>query len=483
MKKTYVLDTNVILHNPHSILSFEDNEVIIPDVVIDELDKHKNAPGEIGANARAASRILQKMIKDSDRGNLLNGYNMENGGSIRIEMNCVNTPMPETWVSNNDLRILRVCKGLQEKGSNIVLVSNDTFVRIKAEVLKIKAEEFTTERAPVSEEQYSGRRVGWVSKSKMDKLYTNGLNPKNIKYYNENGEDIELSPLTLNEYILIKCSDNKSGSALAFYDGNKVVALEQIYERAGNITPNNVGQKFALHAMKSKEPLTIIKGPAGTGKTLLAVAVGLEAVEQKQFEGILYLRSNIKLDEDIGFLPGSEEEKLEWAVRPVKDALKVIFKTKEKENFSSASKTRKGKTRYNSKYDEEFDDKAFITSETALKDKITEIFSREIIKIEAVGHMRGRSLPNTLVIIDEAQNLTPKQIRTLLTRCSKSSKIILMGDIEQIDHPYLDARTNGLSVASDKMQGSFTTNQMTFLPEECERSELSKEVSDRMGDK
>lgn len=483
MKKTYVLDTNVILHNPHSILSFDDNEVVIPDVVIDELDKHKNTPGETGANARAASRTLQKMIRDSANGNLLDGYNMANGGTIRIEMNCNKTAMPDTWASNNDLRILRVCKGLQEKGKNIILVSNDTFVRVKAEILKIKAEEFTTERAPVSEEQYSGRREGWVTKSKMDKLYINGIKPKDIKYYDKEGNPVEMPEPTLNEYFVVKCLDNESSSALARFDGNRIVALEQTYERAGNITPNNVGQKFALHAMKSDAPLTVIKGPAGTGKTLLAVAVGLEAVEQKQFEGILYLRSNIKLDEDIGFLPGSEEEKLEWAIRPVKDALGVIFKSKEKESFSSASKTRKGKTKYRSKYEEEFDDKAFLTSETALKDKIMEIFDRDIIRIEAVGHMRGRSLPNTFVIIDEAQNLTPKQIRTLLTRCSKASKIILMGDIEQIDHPYLDARTNGLSVASDKMQGSVTTNQMTFLPEECERSELSKEVAERMGDK
>lgn len=485
MKKTYVLDTNVILHNPHAILSFEDNDIVIPDVVIDELDKHKTDKGEIGANARAAARIIRKMIKHPENGNLIDGYNMDNGGTIRIEMNCLKVDMPSTWEPNNDLRVLRVCKGLKEKGQKIILVSNDSYVRIKAEILGIKAEEFTTERAPEEHEQYTGRREGFVNSDVIDKLYAGAIiSTKEIKYYNDNGEEILLPDMILHEYLVLKTMENPSKSALAYYTGVGVALLENNYEHTYGIKPKNVAQKFALNAIKSNAPLAIIKGPAGTGKTLLAIAAGLEAVEKGLYRRVLYLRGNIKLDEDIGFLPGSEEEKLSWALRPVKDNLEIIFGGEDKnENFSSAIKTRKGANKYKSQYEAEFDDKSFLTGEIALQDKINEIFARDIIRIEAVGHMRGRSISKTMVIIDEAQNLTPNQIRTLLTRSSGATKIVLMGDPAQIDHQYLDTRTNGLSVASERMAGSPTTMQVTFYDSECERSELSKEVASRMGDK
>ena len=480
MVKTYILDTNVLLHNPHALLSFEDNNVILPDTVIDELDQHKRDNGEIGANARTVSRMLNDMIAHPENGDLINGYKMDSGGILRIEMNCVNIKMPDTWKNTPDLRILRVSKGVLEKQKDkesVILVSNDSFVRIKASILGIKAEEFTTERAPMPDDLYSGRRTVFVNNSDIDKLYKDKEIPEScILFEDKNNTDI-VSPLTLNEYLLIKGAQDESQSALAFYNGKNIELLSYatLNHKPYDISPKNVGQKFILDALQrsaEEAPLVIIKGPAGTGKTLLALAVGLEQVIEKQaYRKILYLRGNTKLDEDIGYLPGTEEEKLNWALRPVRDNLEVIFGGCGKSEKMTASKKEK---HYSG-------DKYRLSSEELLKDKCDEMFDREYINIEAVAHMRGRSVEGTYVIIDEAQNLTPKQVRTLISRASKNTKIILMGDPYQIDHPYLDFRTNGLCFAADRMAGSKITWQVSMIDEECERSELSLEVFKRMG--
>lgn len=480
-KKTYVLDTNVILHNPNSLLSFEDNNIILPDVVIDELDKHKRDNGEIGANARQASRMLDKFMTDADKknGDLLSGYQLPNSGMIRVEMNCINTAMPSTWMETADLRILRVCKGLKEKGEDIILVSNDSFVRIKASILGIEAQDYKTERAPSPEDLYTGRRIAYTSSENIDDFYKEKkLSEDKLEYYSENGEKIKSLPLTLHEYVLVKASDNLLKSFLGIYDGENIVPLVDENYNPFGIIPKNVGQKCIVDALKrtpDKAPLVVIKGPAGTGKTLVALAVGLqEVVEEGHYKRILYLRGNTKLDEDIGFLPGTEVEKLDWALRPVRDNLEVIFSTGSEEKALQKKKSRR-MNEYGSDYD-----KDYLTDDYMLSDKINELFEREYISIEAVAHMRGRSVANTFVIIDEAQNLTPKQIKTLLSRCSKDTKIVLMGDPNQIDHPYLDYRTNGLCYASDRMAGSETTYQISMLEKECERSELSLEISKRM---
>jgi len=482
-KKTYVLDTNVILHNPHSLLSFEDNNIILPDVVIDELDKHKRDNGEIGANARQASRMLDTFMTDTNEknGDLLSGYQLPNSGTLRVEMNCINTEMPSTWKETADLRILRVCKGLKDKGEDIILVSNDCFVRIKASILGIEAQDYKTERAPSPEDLYTGRRIAYTTSENIDRFYLEKkLNKNELKYYTEDGTETESFPLTLHEYVLIKANDNLSKSLIGVCDGENIVPLVDEKYNPFGIIPKNVGQKCIIDALKrssDEAPLVIVKGPAGTGKTLVTLAVGLqEVIEEGTYKRILYLRGNTKLDEDIGFLPGTETEKLDWALRPVRDNLEVIFASGSDEKNSSKKKTRKMNA-YGSDYD-----KDFLTDELMQTDKINELFERGYINIEAVAHMRGRSVANTFVIIDEAQNLTPKQIRTLLSRCSKDTKIVLLGDPYQIDHPYLDYRTNGLCYAADRMAGSDTTYQLSMLEDECERSELSLEISKRMSE-
>ena len=449
MKKTFVLDTNVLLHNPNALFSFDDNDIVIPDVVIDELDNHKRSPGELGANARQASRMLDAFRSDTKNGTLLSGYLLPSGGTLRVEMNCLDVKMPSSWTDSNDLRILRVAKSSPHN----ILISNDSFLRIKASILNIESQEFTTESVPSDRDLFSGRRDVLISEQDLSDLYSGkSIDVSNLLSVNKNIESLKN-----HEYLLCRCLTNPSQSILCIVNKNQIIKLNNPDSGVFGLSPRNVGQKFLIDALKrpAKEaPLVICKGPAGTGKTLLAIAAGLEAVvdtgEYKR--GILYLRGNTKLDEDIGFLPGTEEEKLDWILRPVRDNLEVIL------NCSSDNRLE-------------------------AQSKIDYFFDKRYISVEAVAHMRGRSIASTFVIIDEAQNLTPKQIRTLLSRSSKDSKIILLGDPYQIDHPFLDFRTNGLCYAADRMAGSPTTFQTTMLNSECERSELSIEVFERMTDK
>lgn len=480
MKKTYVIDTNILLHNPKALLLFDDNNIVIPDVVIDELDNHKRTPGEIGANARQASRLLDDFRKDTSNGDLISGYSLPGGGSLKIEMNCIDVEMPSSWKDTSDLRILRVCKGVKQhiKDEEVILVTNDSFLRIKASILGIKSEEFTSERAPSPEDLFQGRRIAFVSSETLYELYSgNTISPSELKYYSDDGEQIEMPPLKLHEYLLIKNELNPSQSVLCIYNNTSIKKLSNPDTSVYGIKPQNVGQKFLMDALlrPAKEaPLVIVKGPAGTGKTLLALAAGLEAtIEKRDYRHVLYLRGNTKLDEDIGFLPGTETEKMDWALRPVRDNLEIILN----HNYKSQKSSKKA-PRY--EYNDFADDKPTASSEEDIKDKCNEFFDRGYINIEAIAHMRGRSIAGTFVIIDEAQNLTPKQVRTLLSRCAKDTKIILLGDPYQIDHPFLDFRTNGLCYAADRMAGSPTTYQTTMLDSECERSELSVEVYNRM---
>lgn len=482
MKKTYIIDTNILLHNPRALLLFEDNDIIIPDIVIDELDNHKRTPGEIGANARQASRMLDEFRRDIANGDLLSGYSLPSEGLLKIEMNCTNVEMPSSWKDTSDLRILRVCKGMKENfpDKEVVLVTNDSFLRIKASILGISSEEFTSERVPSPEDLFQGRRVAFISNENMETLYRGGsISASELKYYSDSGETLIMPDLKLHEYLLIKNEINPSQTILCIYENNSVKKLSSPDAGVYGIRPQNVGQKFLIDALvrpASEAPLVIVKGPAGTGKTLLALAAGLEAtIEKRAYRHVLYLRGNTKLDEDIGFLPGTETEKMDWALRPVRDNLEIILNHSYK-----APKPNKKSARY--EYNDFADDKPAAFSDEDIKDKCNEFFDRGYINIEAIAHMRGRSIAGTFVIIDEAQNLTPKQIRTLLSRGSKDTKIILLGDPYQIDHPFLDFRTNGLCYAADRMAGSPTTYQTTMLDSECERSELSIEVYNRMTD-
>lgn len=458
MKKTYVLDTNVLLYSPTAILAFGENDVVISEVVLEELDKFKKDKNDLGANARHAARLIDKLRKD---GKLNQGILLPGGGKLRVEMNHYETDIPPTWDKfKADNRIIQVCKGIKEQGENVCLITKDIFERIKADIVDIEVEDFYEKFVPEHDDQYTGRIDLYGASNVIDKFYREKfINIDELIWYDEDEERYEIPLLELNQFVIIHSKENIKQTALGRYDGKKIVHL---YHRDGpmfGVTPRNVGQKFMMECLctgADKAPLVIIKGPAGTAKTLFSLAAGLHEIletDQKKYRKILVCRPNVTMDEDIGYLPGTEEEKIAPFMRPVYDNLQILVDSDEKERYNN---------------------------ERELDDKIEELFERRIITTEAVAYLRGRSIVKNYVIIDEAQNLTPKQVKAIITRVGEGTKLVLIGDPEQIDHPFLDSRSNGLCYASEKMKGSSVCYQVTLKYDECERSPLAYEAAKRL---
>lgn len=458
LKKTFVLDTNVLLHTPFALYSFDDNNIVIPEVVLEELDKFKKDNSELGANARHAARIIDEL---REKGSLNKGVKLDNGGTLRIEMNFHEVKLPESWLGSvNDNRILKVCKGLHQNGEKVFLITKDVFARIKADVLGIATQDFFAEQAPVYDEQYKGRKEVYTTEKNLNEFYKNSkLLPEDLFHYPNSTSKKESVELFTNEFLIIHSGKNEKQTALARFDGKEIVPLNFLQEHPFGVTPRNAGQKFIQEALMmdaEKAPLVIIKGSAGTAKTFYSLAVGLHKMVTEQsspYRKILVCRPNVKFDEDIGFLPGTEQEKIAPFLRPVIDNLEVLIDNDENERYKS---------------------------EKELKDKIDELFDRKIINTEAIAFIRGRSIAKQWILIDEAQNLTPKQVKGIITRAGMGTKIILTGDPEQIDHPFLDIRTNGLSYAAEKMKGSPLCFQITLTDSECERSDLAYEAAKKM---
>ena len=456
MQKTYILDTNVLIQAPYALQSFEDNHLVLPLAVLEELDGLKNAEGERGANARQAIRYLESL---RTAGNLLEGVFLPGGGTLRLEVNCVDVKLPEGFPDHkNDNRILKVCLGLQNRKTPVILVTKDIVVRVKAQMLGIQAEDFTTEQAPVSEEQYTGRCEVFVAEKKFEDFKKKHITPEDVYQVDEAGEKL---PVTLmpNQFVILKADQSARKTQLGRFDGKKIVPLSFHKKKPYGVSPRNIGQKFlqeALMADAEGAPLVIVKGMAGTAKTFYTLAVGLHAMleqEEPAYRRILISRPNAQFDDDIGFLPGDESEKIAPLLRPVVDNLELLVDQNEKERFAD---------------------------ERSLSGKVEELFDRRIVDTQALNFIRGRSISKTYLVIDESQNLTPKQAKGIITRAGMGTKIILLGDPQQIDHPLLDERTNGLSYAAEKMKGSPLCWQVTMSAEECERSALAMDAVKRM---
>lgn len=394
MVKKYVIDTNVLLQAPYAMESFEDNSVVIPMVVLEELDHFKKAEGEIGANARRVIRYLEQLRQ---KGDLIKGVSLENGGKLWVEKNFVNVTLPEDLSAElADNRILKVCIGLSEDSEEqVILVTKDLYV-------------------PELEE---------------------------------------------NQFVILRADQSAKKTQLGRVEKGVIRKLEYRKSAPYGISPRNAGQYFLQEALMQpaeKAPLVIVKGMAGTSKTFYSLAVGLEKLLNHptgEYRRILICRPNAQFDDDIGFLPGDEQEKISPLMRPVIDNLEQLIDSSEEERYSN---------------------------EEELKGKLEEIFGRGIIQAEALNYIRGRSIVKTYLIIDEAQNTTPDQIKGIITRAGKDTKLILLGDPNQIDRPFLDERTNGLSYASEHMKGSPLCWQITMTTDECERSALAMEAVRRL---
>lgn len=457
MVKIYVLDTNVLIQAPHAVECFEDNQVILPMVVLEELDRLKKAEGDRGSNARQAVRILEQFRQ---KGNLLSGIEMEGGGTLRVEKNFVDVSLPEDLAAEvPDNRILKVCLGLsRDRSEQVILVTKDILLRIKAQILGICAEDFTTEQVFDNEKQYKGRTEVYVPEEIFKEFKKKGIPCEEVYQVDEAGKRTEVQ-LTENQFVILRADQSSGKTHLGRVEGERIRKLEYKKSAPYGIHPRNAGQYFLQEALMQpakNAPLVIVKGMAGTSKTFYSLAVGLEKVLNNptgEYRRILVCRPNAQFDSDIGFLPGDEQEKISPLMRPVIDNLEQLIDSSEEERYRD---------------------------EKELQGKIEEIFSRGLIQTEALNYIRGRSIVKTYMIIDEAQNMTPGQIKGIITRAGKDTKIILLGDPDQIDRPFLDERTNGLSYASEHMKGSPLCWQITMTAEECERSVLAMDAVRRL---
>ena len=463
MIKTYVIDTNVLIQAPYALHRFEENQVILPVVVLEELDHLKKADGEKGANARAAIRILENLRQ---KGDLLSGVALENGGSLRVEKNFVDVELPPDLPDEKmDNRILKVCLGLKRQAEaasgqeqTVVLVTKDILLRIKAQIIGIRAEDFAAEQVSGRDEQYTGRADAYVPEEQLKDFKKKGI-PAQVLYQVDEAGNTSQVFLEENQFVVLKGDQSAKKTLLGRMQGGRVVPLTYRKSKPYGVSPRNAGQYFLQEALMqpaSQAPLVIVKGAAGTAKTFYALAVGLEKVLNNptgEYRRIMVSRPNAQFDADIGFLPGDEQEKISPLMRPVIDNLEQLVDS---------------------------DDETRYEDESELKGKIDEIFDRGLIQAEALNFIRGRSIVKTYLMIDEAQNMTPGQVKGIITRAGEGTKIILLGDPGQIDRPFLDERTNGLSYAAEHMKGSQLCWQITMNGKECERSALAMDGGKRL---
>ena len=328
MRKTYVLDTNVLIQAPYALDCFEDNDLVLPLAVLEELDGLKKAEGERGANARAAIRALEW---HRCRGDLLEGVPLESGGTLRVESNCVDVTLPDSLSDSvQDNRILRVCKGLHEQGGQIVLVTKDILLRLKAQMLGLAAEDFTTEQAPENGMGYTGRIECYAPEARFRDFRKRGVPCEELYQTDEAGNVIRPS-LTPNQFVVLHADQSNKKTQLGRVCGEKVVALEYIKRTPYGVKPRSAGQYFLQEALMQPAetaPLVIVRGMAGTAKTFYSLAVGLEKLlceGQNEYRRILICRPNAQFDLDIGFLPGDEQEKISPLLRPVMDNLEQLI--------------------------------------------------------------------------------------------------------------------------------------------------------------
>jgi PhoH-like ATPase len=433
IKKIFVLDTSVLLFDHNSIKSFQEHDVAIPITVLEEVDRFKKGNDVINFEAREFIRSLDELAKE----NLLNEWIPINPkkGKLKILMNEYHEPdankiFGETKADHKILNAAMRCRD-EHPGAQVILVSKDINLRLKAKALELPAEDFLTGKVK-AEDLYKGKSIiENAPQAAIDKLYQKGAcTPRDLKLKN---------PIA-NHYFQIS---NGNSSVLAFYNAN-TKNIERIpKELAYGIAPRNAEQAFALHAvMNSDVMLVSIQGVAGTGKTLLALA---GSIAQKQnFHQIYLARPIVPLsNKDIGFLPGDIKAKINPYMEPLWDNLKLI-----QNQFKETDKDYQ---------------------------KIKQMIESEKLHITPLAYIRGRSLSKICFIIDEAQNLTPHEIKTIITRAGEGTKIIFTGDIYQIDTPYLDTHSNGLSYLIDRMRDSHLYAHITL--EKGERSELANAAS------
>ena len=422
--KSFVIDTNVLIHNPEAIMSFRDNEIVIPLEVLEELDGLKTYPDQRGKSAREAIRFLDSIAR---KGSLNEGVRLENGSVLRVSFRRPQAFPEGLEPDKNDNKIIMCAYALQREGRRVFFVSKDINARVKATAIGLKAVDYEKQKVDIAT-LYQGVREIDASAETLARLQGAGELPWKDR-------------LLPNEYAFLR--DRASGAtALARGDpeGGRLMAVGPWEGSVSGISPLNERQRVALELLLDERVrLVTLVGKAGTGKTLLAIAAGLKStVEDKRYARMLVTRPVVPVGKDIGYLPGEKSAKMANWMQPLFDNLEQILGTYHRPNVKSV--------------------------EQLVKDRVLEI--------EALSFIRGRSLPNQYMIVDEAQNLTPHEIKTLVSRAGQGTKVVLTGDPYQIDNMYLDANSNGLSYLVESFKGQRLYGHVTLT--RTERSELAE---------
>ena len=432
MRKNFILDTNVLLHDPNSMFSFEDNNVIVPIYVIEEIDTFKRDMSELGRSARMVARHLDSYRLE---GSLSEGVALPKGGMLRVAFAKERPPSSLADKDLMDNRILQVAIELRqnEPDTPAVFITKDTNLRIRADAIGLSAQDYDSQRVELSE-LYTGFVELFVPREQVDQLY-------------KPSAEVEVAGAELqpNQCVLLKDETQPSHTAMGRYNATRgrVVPLSRmIKDGVWGVRPRNMEQAFTLDMLLNDEvKLITIVGKAGTGKTLMAIAAGLQKItEEAVYQKLLVSRPIFPLGRDIGYLPGSVEEKLNPWMQPIFDNVEFLM------NLSRADK--KAGRGYH------------------------ELIDLGLMEIEPLTYIRGRSIPNQFIIVDEAQNLTPHEVKTIITRVGDGTKIILTGDPYQIDNPYVDAESNGLVHVVNRFRHERIAAHITMS--KGERSQLAE---------
>jgi PhoH-like ATPase len=407
--KNYVLDTNVLLHDARGLYAFADNNVIIPIYVLEEIDTFKKDQSELGRNARQVARLLDQYRNE---GGLSHAQPTETGGTVRVALSKNPVKNPSYDSRSMDQRILEIALEVRDTEPAVptILVTKDVNMRVRGDALGLHTVDFEPERISI-EELYPGNRELQVPPGTVEQFFADG------------SISVDAPGVHANEFLTLK--DEASGkSALTRWDKSvgKAVPVKKLRDGVWGIKPRNREQHFALDLLLDDSvKLVTLVGKAGTGKTLLAIAAGLQKVAEEQvFSRLLVSRPIFPLGRDIGYLPGDIEEKLTPWMQPIYDNLELLLGLNKSDKKDGRS--------------------------------YSELVDLGFVEIEPLTYIRGRSLPNVYMIVDEAQNLTPHEVKTIITRAGEGTKIILTGDPYQIDHPYLDASNNGLTTVAERFK-------------------------------
>jgi len=484
--KTFVLDTNVLLHDPKCLFKFEENNLALPVEVLEELDSIKNEQStERGRNARQVHRILQELLPDARA--MHEGVELPNGGTLSV---IINPYLLDTGRGSPTMqRLLGILPDISKKDNRIIacalfvqdqfppptiLVTKDVNVQLKARAVGLESEDYLNDKVPEASEEASFREIRTT-------IYE-------LQRFCSEGEFTlgdSAAGLTLNEYVLLRSDEGKTMPAR--YYGNGVVRrlrLPESLKAPGGIAirPRNLEQQFFVDALldDSIHLLTCV-GKAGTGKTLLSIAAALHQIldDQSRYDGVSISRPVIALGRDVGFLPGTLEEKMRPWLQPYYDALEVLIPSKPpKEPQFASKKVSSKKLRKREHRMMSVPVTPPVSSSGALVKPYERLLKTGLVEIEALAFIRGRSIARRFFILDEAQQLTPHEAKTVLTRISEDSKIVLIGDPAQIDNPYVDSRSNGLVYCHNRMRDQAVAAHVKLA--KGERSRLAELAADLM---